>query len=371
MDADSLLQADESADSTPARLTARGRGAGVCAVDWTGMHEFSPPAWLRGGHRMTFFAWARPRAFPELPSSTPRYFDVEPGTRVLAHCHWQPVPDAHPTIVVLHGLEGSSDAHYMRGIGDKAFRRGFNAVRLNQRNCGGTEHLSAGLYHSGLTSDVKAVLEELVDADQLSSLVVCGYSLGGNLALKLAGGFGDAPPTWLRAVCAVSPTLELGACMDRLERPENRLYEWNFMRSLRRRMRRKARLFPDRYDVSGLWRVRTVRAFDDRFTAPHHGYADAADYYYRAASMRVVGRISVPALIISAEDDPFIPVAPLRDPRVTGNPHVTVRITRHGGHCAFIESARNGYDGYWAEQAIVEFAERQVSHGVADAWLSR
>jgi hypothetical protein len=327
------------------------------------MHEFSPPGWLRGGHRMTVYAWARRRSFPALPPAAPRYFDVEPGTRVLAHCHWQPAPEAHPTVVALHGLEGSSDAHYMRGIGDKAFRRGFNVVRLNQRNCGGTEHLSAGLYHSGLTIDVAAVVQELAAVDKLSSIVVCGYSLGGNLALKLAGGFGDAPPAWLRAVCAVSPTLELGACMDLLERRENRLYEWNFMRSLRSRMRRKARLFPDRYDLTGLWRVRTVRAFDDRFTAPHHGYADAADYYYQAASMRVVDRIRVPTLIISAEDDPFVPVAPLRDPRVTGNPHVTVRITRHGGHCGYIESARNGYDGYWAEQAIVEFAERQA--GVA------
>jgi hypothetical protein len=309
---------------------------------------------------MTICAWARSRSFPDLPPATLRVFDVEPGTRVLAHCHWQPAPEAHPTIVALHGLEGSSDAHYMRGIGDKAFRRGFNVVRLNQRNCGGTEHLSAGLYHSGLTSDVQAVLEELAEADQLSSLVVCGYSLGGNLALKLAGGFGDAPPAWLRAVCAVSPTLEISACMDMLERPENRLYEWNFMRSLRRRMRRKARLFPDRYDVRSLWRLWSVRAFDDRYTAPHHGYADAADYYYRAASMRVVDRIHVPALIIASEDDPFIPVAPFRDPRLTGNPCITLSITRYGGHCGYVEQPRNGYDGYWAEQAIVEFAERQA-----------
>ena len=309
---------------------------------------------------MTVYAWARRRAFPRLPPPTPRLFDVEPGTRVLAHCHWQPGAATRPTLVALHGLEGSSDAHYMRGIADKAFRAGFNAVRLNQRNCGGTEQLSPGLYHSGLTSDVQAVLEALA-ADGLPSIVVAGYSLGGNLALKLAGGYGDAAPSWLHAVCAVSPTLELGACMDLLERPENRLYEWNFMRSLRRRMRTKARLFPARYDARGLWRVRTVRAFDDRFTAPHHGYAGAADYYYRAASMRVVDRIRIPTMIVTAEDDPFIPVAPFRDPRVTGNPHIALVITRHGGHCGFVEEARDGYDGYWAERSIVAFAERHAA----------
>jgi hypothetical protein len=323
------------------------------------MRDFDPPRWLRGGHRMTIYAWARRRSFPCLPAPTGRVFDIDADTRVLAACHWQARPASRPTLVALHGLEGSSDAHYMRGLADKAFRRGFNVVRLNQRNCGGTEHLSAGLYHSGLTSDVQAVIEQLA-ADGLPSIVVSGYSLGGNLSLRLAGTYGDAAPPWLHAVCAVSPTLELGACMDLLERPSNRLYEWNFMQSLQRRIRRKARLFPGRYDVRDLWRLWSVRAFDDRYTAPHHGFADAADYYYRAASMRVVDRIRVPALVMTAEDDPFIALPPFRDPKVTGNPAITLAITRHGGHCGFIEAARDGYDGYWAEREVVDFASRHV-----------
>src|SRR5512137_2445615 len=125
------------------------------------MRDFTPARWLRGGHRMTIYAWARRRAFSELPPAAPRLFEIDGETRVLAHCHWQPTPAASPTLVALHGLEGSSDAHYMRGIADKAFRRGYNVVRLNQRSCGGTEHLSPGLYHSGLTGDVQAVLEQL------------------------------------------------------------------------------------------------------------------------------------------------------------------------------------------------------------------
>jgi hypothetical protein len=309
---------------------------------------------------MTIYAWARRRALPGLPAPTARQFDIDAETRVLAHCHWQEDPKTHPTLVALHGLEGSSDAHYMKGLADKAFRRGFNVVRLNQRNCGGTEHLSSGLYHSGLTSDVQAVLEELAAADGLPSFVVSGYSLGGNLALRLAGGYGDTPPRWLHAVCAVSPTLELGACMDLLERPANRLYEWNFMQSLQRRMRRKARLFPGRYDVRGIWRVWSVRAFDDRYTAPLNGFAGADDYYYRAAAMRVVDRIRVPALVITAEDDPFIALPPFRNPAVTGNRAITLAITRYGGHCGFIEAARDGYDGYWAEREIVDFTARHV-----------
>lgn len=308
---------------------------------------------------MTVYAWARRRSLPHLPGAEERLFEVDRETRVLGHCHWQADATARPTLVALHGLEGSSDAHYMRGIADKAFRRGFNVVRLNQRNCGGTEHLSSGLYHSGLTADVQSVLEQLA-ADGLPSMVVSGYSLGGNLALRLAGTYGDEAPRWLHAVCAVSPTLELGACMDLLERPGNRLYEWNFMQSLQRRMRLKAKLFPGRYDVRGIGRIWSIRAFDDRFTAPHNGFADASDYYYRAASMRVVDRIRVPSLVITAEDDPFIALPPFRDPKVTENRAITLAITRYGGHCGFIEARSDGYDGYWAEREIVEFAERHV-----------
>ncbi len=324
------------------------------------MDPFTPPPWLRGGHRMTVFAWARSRSLPALPPPVPRYFDVAPATRVFAQCHWQADRRAHPTLLALHGLEGSSDAQYMRGLADKAVRAGFNVVRLNQRNCGGTEALSEGLYHSGLTQDPVAVLGELADRDGLGRIVVAGYSLGGNLALKLAGEFGGAAPPWLRAVCAVSPTLDLAQCVDTLARWQNRLYEWNFIQSLNRRMRRKARLFPGAYDVGRLWRVRSVRAFDDRFTAPHHGFRDADDYYDRAASIRVVDRIRIPTLILAAADDPFIPIAPFRDPRVTGNDAITLVITRYGGHCGFVETASNGYDGYWAEKTVVEFAARHA-----------
>ncbi len=143
---------------------------------------------------MTLYAWGKPRSFPALPPAQPRYFDVAPGTRVLAHCHWQPKPWECPTLIALHGLESSSDAHYVRGLADKAFAAGFNAVRLNQRNCGGTEHLSDGLYHSGLTDDPLAVMRELMEVDGLANFAIAGYSLGGNLALKLAGDFGAHPP---------------------------------------------------------------------------------------------------------------------------------------------------------------------------------
>jgi uncharacterized protein len=322
----------------------------------SGSTEYVPLARWAGGHKMTFYAWARQRRLAHLPPAEPRLFRVAPDTQVLAHCHWHADRTARPTVLLLHGLEGSSDAHYIRGLAEKAWTRGFNVVRLNQRNCGGTEHLSPGLYHSGLTADPLAVLQELIDRDGLRCFAAAGYSLGGNLALKLAGEQGTRGLPELQAVCAVSPVMELEVCMCAIERRENRLYEWNFCRNLQARMRRKARAFPGVFDVSGLWAIWSIRAFDDRYTAPHHGFAGASDYYHRASAMRVIDRIARPTLVITAEDDPFVPPEPFRDPRVTGNPHLTTTITPHGGHCGFVTEP-NGYDGYWAEQRVVDFLE--------------
>ena len=320
------------------------------------MTDFIPRRGLRNGHVMTVYAWAKPRRFPHLPKAEPRYFDTEERTRVLAHTYWQRERTRHPLLLALHGLEGSSEAHYMRGLADKAYRSGFNVMLLNQRNCGGTEALCEGLYHSGLTHDAAHVVGEVVRTDGVDRIVVAGYSLGGNLALKLAGDAGSTPPPQLRGVCAVSPIIEIEPCVRALERRANVAYQLNFVRGLRARMRRKQLTHPGRFALDKLKDVWTVRRFDDTYTAPFFGFASAEDYYHRASAMRVVDRISVPALIITAEDDPFVPVEPFRDPRVTSNPHITLKVTRHGGHCGFVGEATAASDGYWAEDQIVQFA---------------
>jgi uncharacterized protein len=310
---------------------------------------------------MTLYGWGNPRYFPRLPAPTIRYFDVADDARVLAHCHWQPQPWRHPTLIALHGLNGSSEAHYMKGLAMKAFARGMNVVRLNQRNCGGTEHLSAGLFHSGLTADARHLIEELMAVDGLDRMTVAGYSLGGNLALKLAGEYGDHPPAALLGVAAVSPILEISQCVHALEQPANWLYEWNFVRDLKKRLRKKEQLRPGSFDLAKLKTVRTVREFDEYFTAPHFGFLGAEDYYHRASAMRVIDRINVPALIITAEDDPFVPPAPFRDPRVTGNPWITLSVCPHGGHCGFVAPRSSEDDGYWAENQIVAFVDALAS----------
>ena len=314
---------------------------------------------------MTLYAWAKRRALATLPTAEARYFDVAADTRVLAHCNWQRDRASAPTLLALHGLEGSSEAHYMRGLADKAFAAGFNVVRLNQRNCGGTEHLARGLYHSGLTADPRFVLTELLNRDGLSRFAVAGYSLGGNITMKLAGELADAAMPEVKTFAAVSPVIELEACMQAIERRENRIYEWNFCRNLQGRMRRKSLHFPDQFNLDGLWKIWSIRAFDDRYTAPHHGYNGASDYYYRASAMRIIDKVARPSLILSAADDPFVPPEIFDAPAVRNNPNISVVVTPTGGHCAFVEdvngSAGSGYDGYFAEQVVVEFLKEHCS----------
>jgi hypothetical protein len=198
-------------------------------------------------------------------------------------------------------------------------------------------------------------VDELTRVDGLPAIGVAGYSLGGNLALKLAGEYGANAPESLIGVAAVSPIIEISQCTRALERPGNRLYQWNFVRDLKRRMRRKDSHHPGLFDLAKLDAITTVREFDETYTAPYFGFRNAEDYYHRASAMRVIGRVHVPALIIAAEDDPFVPSGPFRDSKIAANPHIDLRVSRHGGHCGFVGASSANDDGYWAEDRIVEF----------------
>jgi hypothetical protein len=303
---------------------------------------------------MTLAGALLPRHTPGLPPANDRLFEVEPGTRLLARCHWQREPRRSPALALVHGLEGSSESGYIRTLAAQAFAAGFNVLRINQRNCGGTERLTATLYNSGLSADFRAVLLELIERDRLKRIFFAGYSMGGNLILKMAGELGAAAPRELRGICAVCPTLDLATCVDAIERPENWLYQFRFVRDLKSRMRRKAKLFPGQFELNSLSRVKTLREFDDAITAPCSGYRSAADYYERASAMRVVHRIAVPTLILTSKDDPVVPFESFGASEIAGNPQIRVAATEFGGHCAFI-SRTNGPERYWAEARVLEF----------------
>jgi predicted alpha/beta-fold hydrolase len=317
--------------------------------------KFEPHPLLVNGHAMTIAGAFWPRKFA-LPPGEERLFKVEAGTRLLGHCHWQAERRERPTIVLVHGLEGSSDSPYMRGIAEKAFRTGLSVVRLNQRNCGGTEGLTPTLYNSGMSRDYRAVLFELIERDKLREIFFAGYSMGGNLVLKMAGELGTKVPAELQGVCGVCPAVDLAGCADALEKRENFFYERHFVNGLMSRYRHKARLFPERYPRDGFGPVRTVREFDDKITAPQFGYRDAEEYYADASARRVTGAIRVRTLIVTAQDDPIVPYASFAAQGIRENPAIRLEAPEHGGHCAFV-SKHGGAGRFWAERRIVEFCE--------------
>jgi hypothetical protein len=261
------------------------------------------------------------------------------------------------TVVIVHGLEGSSDSQYVIGTGNKAWAAGMNVVRMNMRNCGGTEHLGPTLYNSSMSADVGAIAKTLIADDGLQQLAFVGYSMGGNLILKLLGELGDTAAPEIKAGVGVSPAMDLAPSADALHNPSNRIYEWKFLRGLRRRLQRKAALYPDRYDVRHLRGMRSLRDFDDQITARYAGFRDAQDYYTQAAAAQVVDRIAVPTLILHSLDDPFIRVLPRTRERLLRNSNITYVETTHGGHCAFLADP-NGYDGRWAERQAIAFLQR-------------
>jgi predicted alpha/beta-fold hydrolase len=329
------------------------------------LSAFQPIPLLRSGHLQTLAGnfWRRAPLVPEAIDE-PVPVDAD-GSRVLCRCHWQPeaARAQRLTLLLVHGLEGSSDSRYMLGISSLAWQAGCNVIRMNMRNCGGTESWTPTLYHSGMSGDIHAVLRFFVAREGLKRVAMIGYSMGGNLVLKLAGELGEDAPAWLTGAVGVSPAMDLAASADALHEPANRLYEWHFLRNLMRRFARKASLFPDRY--AGLPRgpirpVRSVRDFDDRITAPASGFLNADDYYHRASSARVAADIRIPTLVLHALDDPFIRMLPLTRETLQQNTAVSFVETDHGGHCAFLQGRVPGvrdaaFSRHWAEETAVNF----------------
>lgn len=320
---------------------------------------FEPHPLLANGHLMTLASQLPRRGLgPLRDASERRVFRIDGETQVVAYTRWQSEPRRAPTLVLVHGLVGSADSSYVRGTAAKARAAGFNVLRLNVRNCGDTLHLTPTLYHSGLTTDLDSVVRELIERDRVERLVVAGFSLGGNLVLKWAAELGSDAPPELAGVAGVSSALDLPSCARSIDGVgANRIYRAWFLRSLGRAMRTKARLFPDLYDVRGIAAIRTMRAFDDRYTAPAGGFAGSDDYYERASALPLIEQVRVPALVVHAKDDPLAPFEPLAR-LSTASGHVQLLASEHGGHCGFVgrRPAPGDADRYWAESRVVQFA---------------
>ncbi len=319
---------------------------------------FRPHPWLANPHVQTLMPryLRRTHLLAKVPIEK-RLFQVDPQSQIKSLCSWQPERDQAPALILVHGLEGCHESHYMRGLAHKAWHAGFNVIRYNQRNCADTEHLTPTLYHGGLSQDIRAVADELVASDGIQAIWLAGYSMGGNLVLKMAGeARGEFPA--LQGVATVCPNIHPAACVAALEQRRNWIYHEHFMVKLKARLQRKEKLFPGRWDLSLYQQIHTMSQFDDAYTAPDGGYHDAADYYEQSGARHVLKHIRVPTLIITSQDDPFIPIDSFNISAIHSNPHIQLVTPDHGGHCGFIQRSQENEDGHWAENRIVEFIRR-------------
>jgi predicted alpha/beta-fold hydrolase len=310
---------------------------------------------IRNPHLLTIFAnFAIRRLDTKRFPVTDRLFETEPGIRILAHAQ-RPEGIVRGDILMVHGLEGSSDAGYMRSMAQLALENGYAVYRTNMRSCGGSHSFCSAMYHAGLTSDTLSLIRE-IRAGSNRPVFLIGYSLGGNVALKLAGELGEQARNLLSGVCAISTPIDLAACVRRMSRRENWIYEWRFLSRLKQRIERRALAEPGLYDLDVLRRVRSVYEFDDRITAPYFGFGTADNYYATQSSLNFLDRIRVPALLIQAKDDPLIPFDIFDHPAIRTNPFIQLLVVDHGGHLGFLSKE---VPRFWADRAILDWISAQ------------
>jgi len=281
-----------------------------------------------------------------------KLYDTEPDVRVLVHSQ-RPSSAPVAEVIVVHGLEGSSQSGYARSLAHELLQAGWAAHRFNMRSCGGTEHLSGrGLYHSGQTSDLLAVVRQ-IKAE--APIFLAGFSLGGNVVLKLAGELGERAPELIAGVIAVSTPIDLAACARRLAAPSNFMYSRRFLARLKQRIRVKAQSAPGLFALEHLDDVKSVYEFDDKFTAPAFGFGDADNYYATQSSNQFLERIQVPALLIHAKDDPLVPFEVYNHPALAQNPNLQLLAPEHGGHVGFISKTP---PRFWLDRVLLDWMSK-------------
>jgi predicted alpha/beta-fold hydrolase len=305
--------------------------------------------------------WRRPESEKQWPVEAVVY-ETEPDVRVLVHSQ-RPTLEPKGELILVHGLEGSSASGYARSMVHAALERGWVTHRFNMRGCGGSDELAVSGYHAGQTSDLLAFLRERRRAGSLPIFVI-GFSLGGNVVLKLAGELAEAARDLLAGVCAVSTPIDLAACVAALGQPRNFIYQGRFLNRLKDRIRRKNRQAPDVYTLEHLPKIRTIEEFDDHYTARLFGFGTAANYFRTQSSNQFLERIRVPTLLVQSKDDPLVPFPIFEHTAIGSNPFLTLLAVEHGGHLGFLS---RGKARFWLDGTVLDWAEGKIVRNLRDA----
>ncbi|HXC61546.1 MAG TPA: hydrolase [Nitrospiria bacterium] len=322
--------------------------------------SFKPAWWCRGSHLQT--VWRR--LFGPTPAVATRHERLETPDDDFIDLDWlMPGPDHRPLdgpiVLVLHGLEGSSLSKYVLGLLSELSRIHWQAVAMNFRSCSGEINRQKHFYHSGETTDLDWVVGQLTQRFPAHPIYVVGFSLGGNVLLKWLGEEGEKVPDSVRGAVAVSVPFDLEVAARRIDRGINRIYGANFLKTMKEKALEKTARYPGLFDPKAITRVRSFAAFDDLVTAPLHGFRDGLDYWLSSSSAQFLGEIRRPTLLISAEDDPFLPGKYLPKKIVADSKWLESDFPAHGGHVGFVQGPMPWAASYWIDQRIVRFLKKQ------------
>lgn len=318
-------------------------------------HTFRPFPFLKNRHVQTFLGALvdqSPFEFPSmetilpLPDGDSLYLVVsEP------EC-WRP---PNPTVILVHGLTGSHRSSMVVRIGKQLYEKGWRVIRMNQRGAGPGLPLARSPYHAGRSDDVRMVLENFQVPGKSCPTYLVGFSLGGNLVLKLAGENNTLPG--LAGVAAMGPPIDLAKCSDLIGKKENQLYERHFLANLMSDVKRRQRYFPDTASVNFPKNL-SIRLFDNCYTAIHAGFSCVEEYYSRCSTTHLIPEIRVPAMILTSRDDPFIAVDPFESLQTPEN--IKISIQNSGGHLGFL--GKDGQGGFrWGESLILNWLHDQAN----------
>jgi uncharacterized protein len=314
--------------------------------------EFQPL--FRNPHLLTIAGNFWPRKIDEAKFPARRQtYRIDDKTTIVGFEH-QPANSPFAQLILLHGLEGSADAGYIASFAQEALMRGFKVCRLNMRTCGGTEELCETMYHSGLTNDILFVIHKLRQENPVPVFPI-GFSLGGNVVLKLAGELGSTE--LLAGAVAISTPIDLAAAVRAIDKRSNIVYARRFISRLQGRVKRKSRITPELYSEGGVRGVKTIWQFDDRFTAPLFGFGTAAQYYATQSALNFVRQIRVPTLLVAAKDDPLVPFEVYQ--RLFSEHHAALELVapEHGGHLGFLSRKK---PRFWVDSVALDWITRQL-----------
>ncbi|MEQ9438668.1 MAG: alpha/beta fold hydrolase [Cyclobacteriaceae bacterium] len=314
--------------------------------------DYQPPPYLFNGHLQTIIP-SQFRNVPDVRYARERLITEDQDFLLL---DWSRV-GSDTLVVISHGLEGDSQRPYIKGM-VRAFNRvGYDVLAWNFRSCGGEINQTLRFYHSGATEDLHAILHHVRAKATYQRILLVGFSLGGNLTLKYVGERQETLFPEISGAIVFSVPLDLQACSLTISERSNFIYSWRFLNNLKGKIRAKEKIMPDKISTEFFPQIRTLQDFDDYYTAPMHGYKDAADYYRQCSSIHFLQSIQVPTLIVNAQNDPFLAKECYLTQDSDTSETLFFEAPEEGGHCGFMPKGYTTGDNFWSEDRAIRFSE--------------